>query len=542
MHRTTATPKIARVWSMVVAILVGLGILFRVANLGQPVYWVDEVATSMRVSGYTQAEVTEQVATGKPLTTADLQKFQQIRRDRSPIDLLRVLSKSPEHAPLYFILARLWAELFGSSVISMRSLSVTFSVLALLAMYGFGQALFTSNNPEYGRQYGPLVGQSALGLLAISPFFVAYSQEARPYSLWVFLLLLSGRWLWQALQTNRLAHWVGYTLLLIPTLYTSILSVLVVLGQGLAVITVHIKRWRPYSIATGIALCALLPWGLIIVTQWDTLQHNTRWMYLPLPIWEIFGAWLYGLAVLFFDVPIAINQPLILGMQVIVAAATLALMGYAVYQLIRQTPRQVWGYLMAGALAVPTVLFLGDLVRNGQSSASSRYMMPTHLGALVALAYWLSHRLTKQNGHFRTTTIIALLLSVSLLSCTLGLTKTSPYQKSRSLSNAAITTLINQQESPQVITIPHYIQDSISLSYDLDPDVSLYILPSADFSEETLVAIVDPNRPTFFFTPSARMKATVENQRLGTLRSVYQADKLNAGEFGLNLWELLSKP
>ncbi len=526
------------------AILVGLGVLFRVANLGQPVYWVDEVATSMRVSGYTQAEVVEQVATGKALTVDDLQKFQRIRHDgasagsrvpRDSTDLLRVLSKSPEHAPLYFILARVWAELWGTSVVAMRSLSVIFSVLSLLAMYGFGQTLFSDDTKP---RYGSVIGQSAMGLLAISPFFVAYAQEARPYSLWVWLLLLSGQWLWRALQTNHWTHWVVYSLLLIPTLYTSILSVLVVWGQSLAVLLFQPKRWRGYAIATVTALVTMLPWAWIIVSQWQTLQSNTSWMYLPLPIWEIFGAWLYGLAVLFFDVPIAINNPMVLGIQVVIAAATLSLMGYAVFYLVRRAPQAVWGYVLAGALAVPTVLFLGDLVRNGQSSAGARYMMPTHLGVLVALAYWLSHCLWEKRGRI----IMALLLSVGLMSCLFGLTETSPYQKSRSLSNETITTLINQTEAPQVITIPHYIQDTISLSYDLNPDVSLYILPSPNFPEETLAKIVDPDRPTFFFTPSERIKTIVKNQQLGTLRSVYQANKLKSGEFGLNLWFLESNP
>lgn len=529
------SPRQYRLWSFVVAVLVGLGIFFRVVNLGEPVYWVDEVATSMRVSGYTQAEVTAQVATGEALTVEDLQKFQTIRCDRPPNDLLRVLSKSPEHAPLYFMLARFWAERFGTSVVAMRSLSVICSILTLPAMYGLGRSLFSDRTSKAGA----LVGQTAMALLAISPFFVAYAQEARPYSLWVCLLLLSGQWLWRALQTNRLRHWVCYGLLLIPTLYTSILSILVVLGQGLAVLVFQTKRWWNYAIATGLALLTMLPWVWIILSQWETLQSNTRWMYLPLPVWEIFGAWLYGLAVVFFDVPIAIDRPVVLVLQIIIAAVTLSLLGYAVYYLVRHAPRSVWSYVLAGALAVPTVLFLGDLVRNGQASASPRYMMPTFLGILMALAYWFSHGLLAKRKR-QNLIVIGLLLSIGLVSCVFGLTETSPYQKSRSLSNAVITALINQAAAPQVITIPHYIQDSMSLSYDLNSDVSLYILPSPDFSEETLARIVDPKRPTFFLTPSERMKTTVESQQLGILHSVYQANKLKSGEFGLNLWFLES--
>ena len=271
-------PSQRRLWSYIVTLLIGLGVLFRVANLAQPVYWVDEVATSMRVSGYTQAEVVAQVATGEPQTVADLQKFQTIRQDRPFTDLFRVLSQSPEHAPLYFILARFWAERFGSSITAMRSLSVVFGILALPAMYGLSYALFRFGN-QTSRH---LIGRNAIALLAISPFFVAYAQEARPYSLWVLLLLLMNLFLWRSLQLNRWQDWLSYTLSLTLCLYTSLLTVLIVIGQSLAVLVfqfrLYEKQRKSYLITTITALLALSPWIWIIVTRWQTLQDNTVWM------------------------------------------------------------------------------------------------------------------------------------------------------------------------------------------------------------------------------------------------------------------------
>ncbi|MEL6470733.1 MAG: glycosyltransferase family 39 protein, partial [Cyanobacteria bacterium J06623_4] len=217
-----------RLWVWLMAMCVGIGIVFRVANVAEPVYWVDEISTSMRVSGYTRAEVRAQVATGEPISPAGLLEFVEIRRDRPVTDLVRVLSLSPEHTPLYFVLARGWAELFGSSVAAMRSLSVVFGLLGLPAMYGLARSLF-------GAQV-KLAGWLAMGLLAMSPFFVAYGQEARPYSLWVLLLLLMGQGLWRSLQADRWQAWVSYGGLLSLALYTSLLTGLVVVGQAVAVL------------------------------------------------------------------------------------------------------------------------------------------------------------------------------------------------------------------------------------------------------------------------------------------------------------------
>src|SRR5687768_11835048 len=44
------------VWPMLLGFIILLGIGFRVSQLDAPVFWVDEVATATRVSGYTQAE------------------------------------------------------------------------------------------------------------------------------------------------------------------------------------------------------------------------------------------------------------------------------------------------------------------------------------------------------------------------------------------------------------------------------------------------------------------------------------------------------
>ena len=549
----TRIPSHRHLWSYIVALLIGLGILFRVANLAQPVYWVDEVATSMRVSGYTQAEVVAQVATGEPLTVTDLQKFQTIRPDRPASDLLRVLSQSPEHAPLYFILARVWAEIFGNSIAAMRSLSVVFSVLALPAIYGLAYSLFhcgvqtkkqrietLTNRRGWSFFASDLIGRNAIALLAISPFFIAYAQEARPYSLWVLLLLLMNMFLWRSLQLNRWQDWLAYTISLTLCLYTSLLTVLIVFGQSLAIIglqsRVYKKRKKPYLATTITALLALSPWIWIVVTRWQTLQDNTIWMQVPSSIWAILGTWFYSLAVLFFDVPVASESPPLFVLQVIAATATLSFMAYAAYLFIRRASRSVVIFVLSTSLAVPLLLLLLDLLRDGQASATPRYLMPTHLGALIALAFFLGHCLTRASRRWNS--IISMFLCVGLLSCVIGITQDSPYQKSRNLSNASITAILNAAQNPQLITTTYYTQDTISLSYQLDPDICLYILPNESKPKEWLPDILSNDRPTFFFSPTEEMKVGIKANQLGHLKSVFQPAPLISGGYGLTLWQI----
>ncbi|MEO1621944.1 MAG: glycosyltransferase family 39 protein, partial [Cyanobacteria bacterium J06632_3] len=519
-------PSPNALWRNLFIALIGLGIAFRIANLGMPVYWVDEVATSMRVSGYTRGEVQALVTMGQPQSVADLQRLQTIRRDRPATDLMRVLAKSPEHAPLYFVLARFWAALFGTSVVAMRSLPVIFSLLGLPAIYFLGRSLFASDGPAsvQASRRGLLVGQIAVGLLAISPFFIAYAQEARPYSLWILLLLLMNQCLWRSLHNNRRLWWMGYALTLILTLYTSLLTVLVVVAQALWVLLFYRKRWLPYGLASGIAGIALLPWAYVVFSQLQTLQSNTAWTQLPNPIWATMATWFYGLAVLFFDVPVSFN-PLLIGLQVIAATAVVALIVHSVWVIVRRAPRPVGSFVLAGAIAIPALLLIVDIARNGHSAGTPRYLMPTHLGALIALAYLISQWLMPPETRHSARSLagwkkgaISFLITVSIVS---GLImQPSPYLKSRNLSNPELTALLNAADAPQVITTPHYINDAISLSYGLEPDISIYFLPTETASPAALLkqlAAKNDRRPTFLLAPSEEMLQLVTEQNLGEL-------------------------
>lgn len=515
-----------RLWVWLVAVCIGLGITFRVSNLAQPVYWVDEISTSMRVSGYTRADVRAQVATAAALSPADLLQFQQIRRDRPATDLVRVLSLSPEHTPLYFVLARGWAELFGSSVAAIRSLSVVFSLLSLPAMYGFVRSLFG--------QKSRLPEQLAVGLLAISPFFIAYAQEARPYSLWVLLLLLTSQWLWRSLQTNRWQSWAAYAVLLSLTFYTSLLTGLVVIGHSVAVLLLHRRRWRSYALATGGAVLSLSPWIWVVVSNWQTLQDNTRWTQVPIPFHEIIGTWFYSFAVIFFDVPVGVRA-WVLALQVAIATTVFAAIVRGTVVLIRETPNSIWGFVLAGALANPILLMVLDIARNGQTTAP-RYLIPAQLGAVVVVAFWFGRDGLRQGRADRVARgVMGWLLLLSLVSAMI--LQPSPYLKSRNLSNVEIVELLNGADGAQVVSTPHYIQDLMSLSYGLAADTRFYVLPSEGASSAgMLVDLLEGGRDTFLFAPSAEMVERVAQR--GRVRLVYEPPPLIAGGFPLTVWEV----
>lgn len=84
------------------------------------------------------------------------------------------------NSPTYYAVLWAWMEVFGLSDLSMRMPSVLSSTLVVALLFLFVRRHFRSNT----------LGLLAAGIAAVEPFFVAYSQMARNYSMTFFLTLL----------------------------------------------------------------------------------------------------------------------------------------------------------------------------------------------------------------------------------------------------------------------------------------------------------------------------------------------------------------
>jgi mannosyltransferase len=162
------------------------------------------------------------------------------------IDIVR----SPQEItpPLYFVLA--WAvQGIGDPAQSLKLVSLAAGVAAIPLTYLLG--LWT-----VGRR-AALLG--AL-LMALSPFLIFYSTEARGYALMLLLALLSTLALLRALDTSRTRWWVVYAAFSCAAMYTHYTAIFVLAGQlGWAFWTRSEAR-EALVIANGAAVLAYLPW------------------------------------------------------------------------------------------------------------------------------------------------------------------------------------------------------------------------------------------------------------------------------------------
>jgi uncharacterized membrane protein len=100
-------------------------------------------------------------------------------RDFSFYGIVSNFIRSDTHPPLYYLLLKLWASMFGYSEISLRMLSVVFGVLTILVVY------------KLTIRFGQRAAYYSALLACFSPLLVYYSQEARMYAFTTFLTGLS---------------------------------------------------------------------------------------------------------------------------------------------------------------------------------------------------------------------------------------------------------------------------------------------------------------------------------------------------------------
>ncbi len=145
------------------------------------------------------------------------------------------------HPPLYHLLLHFWL-LGGKSEIWVRLLSVGFGIGSIIILYHLGKLFI-----------GKRTALLASFFLAISPYHIWYSQEARPYMAFLFfsiastLLLIRKKWLW-------------YTIFAILTLFTNYFAIFLIVSHLVFVFVFEKKHVKNWLISIGIVLSSFVIW------------------------------------------------------------------------------------------------------------------------------------------------------------------------------------------------------------------------------------------------------------------------------------------
>jgi uncharacterized membrane protein len=192
------------------------------------------------------------------------------------------------HPPFYYLILHFWILIFGPGAVSVRLFSVGIGTLSIPLMFLVAQRLL-------GRRTALI----AALILAVAPFHVYYSQEARMYAL-VTLLVLASHYLFILLldghesRRKRSVHWILYVLVTLMAMYTQYYAAFLPAAQTLFLFLrfrrhkVVLPRWIA---AQAALLLAYLPWllyagprlvayvGNKLVKEGDVPAHLATYLY-----------------------------------------------------------------------------------------------------------------------------------------------------------------------------------------------------------------------------------------------------------------------
>ena len=502
-------------WLMsLLAIGILLGIGFRFFELDRKLYWHDEVYTSIRVAGFTSEEIDYELFQNRIVPAPELQKYQRIKPGSTAADTIRSLALDPKHPPLYFLMARVWMQQFGSSLTASRSLPALLSLLSLPLMYALAQELFASN----------LAALLATALLALSPFDILFAQTARQYSLLTAAVIGSSWLLLRAVRLRAWQNWACYSLAIAIGFYTHPFFGLTLIGHGVFIISywlfVNKRELRgnlttsQFFLAITAGLVLYSPWIYVMATNLERASARAAWTRVS-PGWlYILRMWILSFTALFFDIECSSKNIWIYLLRL----PFLLLIAAALYKICRRTSSSTWLFILTSIFVPFLILALPDLILGGKRSAVSRYLISCFPGVQLAVAYLLATNVKTQQRFWQV--VLALVFTASVASCTVSAVSDTWWSKDLSYFNAEVARNINKEaianrSIKDTIVISDRgndftnMGDLLSLSYLLDKDVRLMLL-----SQSPDIEMLNKYSTPLVFRPSEKLRSALkQNQR-----------------------------
>lgn len=164
-----------------------MGLVLRTINLNQS-FWLDEATTAL----------------------VSMMSVKEMFNNFLPGDF---------HPPVYYLVTRYWASIFGYSEVALRFPSIIFGIATIFLTFKISKKIFDTKTANI-----------AALLVSTSGLFIFYSQEARMYSLAAFLvslviyMFINKKWVPLSLAIGLLGLTDYVSLLILPALWLYLLT------------------------------------------------------------------------------------------------------------------------------------------------------------------------------------------------------------------------------------------------------------------------------------------------------------------------------
>ncbi|MEL6460733.1 MAG: glycosyltransferase family 39 protein [Cyanobacteria bacterium J06621_15] len=278
---------------------ISLAIFLRFWNLELKPLWMDEVITAIFSLGKNYSSI--------PLDIVfPLEKLRDIFSYQPGVSCPQIaqnIATESTHPPLFFCGMYSWLGLVTQAgndwVIKLRSPSVWFGVALVAAIYFLNRFAFC-------RQAG-LMGAA---FIAVSPFAVYLSQEARHYTLPMLMISLSllammqiQRDIFQTQQVKvRVWVWLSWTIINIISIYIHYFCIFVFIAQAATLVLLICQKLKSFNsqkvwltlifLNTSAVVIGIIPWFGVIQNHLN--RSETSWLPTPQhiePLYQTLISW-----------------------------------------------------------------------------------------------------------------------------------------------------------------------------------------------------------------------------------------------------------
>lgn len=179
-------------------------------------------------------------------------------------DALSINFAQDNNPPLYMYLLHFWGRYFDSEY-GLRLLSVIFGSMSIVMIFILARVLYTKR-----------IALISAFILAVSPFHIYYSREARRYSMTVLLSLAAAYFFVKAFRKGQTRFWAGFVIFTILNIYCHYVDVLVWLAMLVFFFIIRktlsketkIKGW----ISNAFIFLSFTPWFLFLFKAIKNLE------------------------------------------------------------------------------------------------------------------------------------------------------------------------------------------------------------------------------------------------------------------------------
>ena len=377
--------------------IVLIGISFKFYRLDYKLFWIDEISTIQHTSGLPDGSYTASVPVNEVKNINFYKDLYHLNKQPLTITSeLKGLFSSRNLNPLHYPFLMIWYRVVGDDPVDFRLFGVFIFILTLPFLFLLSKSLFNSN----------LAGWIAVSLYAVSPFIHIFTQEARYYILWSFILIVLHYFFLESLQRNNLKWWAGYAFVVALSLYASPVSGIIIFGHMIFVFLTRKDLIKNCIISILSGFILFLPWALNLYFNLDKVISSLSWhsnagqqIHFLFPLlgqcfymFSIFSSFIDFFYV--FD-QASRNFPPGLMSSFLLNFAVLHIVVTAFVFLLKKTKKETKYFLLL--IILPGLIFFYslDVVRNGMTSWWWRYLIFITTGIILVMTNFLREKIEK---------------------------------------------------------------------------------------------------------------------------------------------------